>query len=51
VLETLRVARRARRLVRQNFAFSVLYNAFTVPLAIAGVMTPLWPRSRCRRHR
>ena len=41
VLETLRTARRARRLVRQNFAFSVLYNAVMVPLAIAGVMTPL----------
>jgi Cu2+-exporting ATPase len=41
VLDTLRVARRARRLVRQNFAFSVLYNALTVPLAIAGIMTPL----------
>jgi Cu2+-exporting ATPase len=41
VLETLRTARRARRLVRQNFAFSILYNAVTVPLAIAGTMTPL----------
>ena len=41
VLETLRTARRARRLVRQNFAFSILYNTVTVPLAIAGIMTPL----------
>ncbi|MBI3515398.1 MAG: HAD-IC family P-type ATPase [Proteobacteria bacterium] len=41
VLETLRLARRAQRMVRQNFALSVLYNALSVPLAIAGVMTPL----------
>lgn len=34
-------ARRARALMRQNLALSVLYNAFAVPLAIAGCLTPL----------
>ena len=41
VLETLETARRARRLVRQNFVLSVLYNLAVVPLAIGGLMTPL----------
>ncbi|MCA3256400.1 MAG: cadmium-translocating P-type ATPase [Alphaproteobacteria bacterium] len=36
-----RLARRARRLVRQNIAMAVVYNAVAVPLAIAGVVTPL----------
>jgi Cu2+-exporting ATPase len=41
VLETLDVARRAARLVRQNLAFAFAYNAVTVPLAVAGLATPL----------
>jgi Cu2+-exporting ATPase len=36
----LRQARRARRVVRQNFAWAALYNAVSVPLAIAGAMPP-----------
>ena len=36
-----RLARRARALVRQNIAMAVVYNAIAVPLAIAGVVTPL----------
>ena len=36
----LAVARDAGRLVRQNFALSVLYNAVALPIAIAGYVNP-----------
>lgn len=34
-------ARRTMRVVRQNFAIAVAYNLFAVPLALAGLVTPL----------
>jgi len=34
-------ARRTRRIVRQNFALAIGYNLLAVPLAIAGLVTPL----------
>ena len=34
-------ARRTMAIVRQNFAFAVVYNVFAVPLALAGFVTPL----------
>lgn len=37
----LAVSRCARRLIRQNFALAVLYNAIALPVAVAGLVTPL----------
>jgi len=34
-------ARRTMRIVRQNFGFAIVYNALAIPLALAGVVTPL----------
>lgn len=41
VIETIAVARRARAMSLQNFAIALGYNAFFVPLAMAGFVTPL----------
>lgn len=37
----LRTARRARAAMRQNLALAVIYNAVAVPVAMAGLVTPL----------
>jgi len=36
-----RAARRTSRVVRQNFALAIGYNVIAVPLAFAGMVTPL----------
>jgi Cu2+-exporting ATPase len=41
VREVLAVARRSGRLVRQNIGLAIAYNAFAVPLAMLGHVTPL----------
>jgi Cu2+-exporting ATPase len=41
VLEALAVARAARRMALQNFAIAIGYNMVFVPLAMAGLVTPL----------
>jgi len=41
VATALEVARRARRLVVQNFALAVLYNMVAIPIAVVGLVTPL----------
>ena len=35
------VARRTGHIVRQNFGLAILYNCIAVPLAVAGLVTPL----------
>ncbi|ACK52550.1 copper-translocating P-type ATPase [Methylocella silvestris BL2] len=35
------ISRRAKSLMRQNLAFAVIYNMVAVPLAVAGLATPL----------
>ena len=42
VREALRMGKRLARVVHVNLAVAVLYNAVTVTLAVAGLMTPLW---------
>jgi len=41
VLEALHVAKYADKLIKQNFALSFAYNAATIPMALAGMVTPL----------
>lgn len=41
VPEAIGIARKAKQLVTQNIALSILYNALALPLAVAGYVTPL----------
>ena len=41
VVAAIDIARRANSLMRQNLLFAVVYNLFAVPLAMAGLVTPL----------
>ncbi|MGE0179020.1 MAG: heavy metal translocating P-type ATPase [Sphingomonas sp.] len=41
VAVTVKVARRTMAVVRQNFVMAIIYNALAVPLALAGMVTPL----------
>ncbi|HUS96108.1 MAG TPA: HAD-IC family P-type ATPase, partial [Hyphomicrobiaceae bacterium] len=41
IIDILAVAKRARRMALENFAIALAYNAVFVPMAIAGIVTPL----------
>jgi len=41
LVDTARAARQAMRVIRQNLAWAVVYNAVALPLAMAGMVTPL----------
>jgi P-type Cu2+ transporter len=41
IVDAVDIARKARRLVLENFAFAALYNIVAVPLAALGLVTPL----------
>jgi Cu2+-exporting ATPase len=41
VLSAIETAQKARRLMRQNLALAAIYNLVAVPLAMAGLVTPL----------
>jgi len=41
VAESLEIAQKATRRIRENFRIATLYNVIAVPLAIAGLATPL----------
>jgi cation transport ATPase len=41
-VETIAIARRTLRVIRQNLALSLAYNAIAVPLAMAGLVIPLF---------
>jgi P-type Cu2+ transporter len=41
VLSAIFASRQARALMRQNLALAVVYNALAVPVAVAGLVTPL----------
>ncbi|MDH5264786.1 MAG: heavy metal translocating P-type ATPase, partial [Betaproteobacteria bacterium] len=38
--EAIELSRRTRRIIRQNIAWAIAYNAFTLPLALGGFLTP-----------
>jgi P-type Cu2+ transporter len=42
IVTTLQLARRTKRIVRQNFGWAILYNLIAIPLALVNVINPAW---------
>jgi len=42
IAATLKLACRTRRIIKQNFAWAIAYNAIGIPLAVANVINPAW---------
>jgi Cu2+-exporting ATPase len=42
VVELLKLSQKTKKIIRQNIIFSLLYNVLLVPLAMAGMITPLF---------
>jgi Cu2+-exporting ATPase len=40
IVDAIALARKTRRVIRQNIAWSIGYNALTLPLALGGFLTP-----------
>jgi Cu2+-exporting ATPase len=40
IAEALALAQATRRIIRQNIAWSIVYNAISLPLALSGLLTP-----------
>ena len=51
VPDAIALARRTRRVIVENLAWAIVYNAVAIPLAALGLVTPGGPRSACRRAR
>ena len=41
VVKAIQISRRTMRIVRQNFVIAIAYNGLAIPLALAGLVTPL----------
>jgi len=41
VLDAIAISRRARSLMQQNLGLAIIYNVLAVPIAVAGMVTPL----------
>ena len=42
VPDAIALARRTRRIIVENLAWAIVYNAVAIPLAAAGLVTPWW---------
>ncbi|MBR0071271.1 MAG: cation-translocating P-type ATPase, partial [Campylobacter sp.] len=41
LLDTILIAKKTFKTIKQNLAFSLVYNALTIPLAVCGFIIPL----------